>query len=121
MTWSGQRPDRLQANTNAKLRVRPLTVRRPSPPRGVARGHGSHRISRATEELRVLVLIGIVIVLTAIGGVGLYTVRRRRTPYDLPNDWWAEFERDFRAYARSVTPRRPSGPGRQRDGGPRGR
>ena len=75
----------------------------------------------------MLVLIGIVIVLTAIGGVGLYTVRRRRAPHDLPDDWrppddwWPAFERDFRAYARRVTPSRHSGPGRQRDGGPRGR
>jgi hypothetical protein len=69
----------------------------------------------------MLVLIGIVIVLTAIGGVGLYTMRRRRAPYDLPDDWWPAFERDFRAYARRVTPPHHSGPNRQRDGGPRGR
>jgi hypothetical protein len=33
-------------------------------------------------------------------------VRRVRTPPELRGDWWTEFERDFRAYARSAAGRR---------------
>jgi hypothetical protein len=51
--------------------------------------------------------------LLVIGGVALISlavaiVRRVRRPADLRGDWWAQFERDFRAYA-SRQPRR--GPG----------
>lgn len=69
----------------------------------------------------MLVLIGIAIVLAAIGGLGLYAVRRRRTRDDLPADWWPAFERDFRAYARRVTLPEHDRPRRQRDRGSRGR
>jgi hypothetical protein len=95
----------------------------PSLPRrcGVARRHDIHRISGATGELSVLVLIGIAIVLVAVSGLGLYAVRRRRTRDELPDDWWPAFEHDFRAYARRVTLPEHDRPRRQRDGGPRGR
>jgi hypothetical protein len=32
---------------------------------------------------------------------------RARTPFELRGDWWPEFEREFRAYARRTVPRHP--------------
>ena len=44
----------------------------------------------------VLVVLGV-----ACGTAAIFAaVRRLRTPAELRGDWWAEFERKFRAYAR---------------------
>jgi hypothetical protein len=51
----------------------------------------------------VSVLAIVVILITAIAaGYGMLTaLRRSRTPDELRGDWWTEFEREFRAYART--------------------
>lgn len=41
----------------------------------------------------------------AIAGVGAYLWHRRRIPEPLRGDWWSEFEREFRTYARTEAQR----------------
>lgn len=48
-----------------------------------------------------MILIGVAVV-AFCAWVGLTQVRRRGTPEALQGDWWAEFERDFRAHVARV-------------------
>jgi hypothetical protein len=51
----------------------------------------------------VLALV-LVVVTVACGTCAIVaTLRRLHTPPELRGDWWNEFEREFRAYARRAT------------------
>lgn len=49
--------------------------------------------------------------------IGIRQIAEQRTPSELRGDWWAGFERDFRAYARQAShqqrARRQQGPANQ--------
>ena len=47
-----------------------------------------------------------VVVLAFCGWVASARLRRQRTPPDLRGNWWADFERQFRAYAAEANPPR---------------
>ena len=48
----------------------------------------------------IIVMIAIsAVVLTLCVYVAFRRIRRQRTPSALRGDWWADFERQFRAYA----------------------
>ncbi len=53
----------------------------------------------------MLPLVVLVLALVAIVGICLLVQEgfRPRTPAELRGDWWTEFEREFRAYARDTT------------------
>ena len=48
----------------------------------------------------VLVLLGVVLAAACGTYVIFAAVRRLRTPRELRGNWWDQFEREFRAYAR---------------------
>ena len=49
-----------------------------------------------------LLAIVLVVLAVACGTAAIFAaVRRLRTPAELRGNWWAEFEREFRAYART--------------------
>ena len=53
------------------------------------------------------------VVLALCISVATVRLRRQRTPPDLRGNWWADFERQFRAYVeadRQHRPRRPDRP-----------
>jgi hypothetical protein len=47
-----------------------------------------------------LALVGVVLAAACGTYVIFAAVRRLRTPPELRDDWWDQFEREFRAYAR---------------------
>jgi len=46
----------------------------------------------------VLVIVALVIAIAAAALVGVYARRQSHSPPELPENWWPEFERAFRAY-----------------------
>jgi hypothetical protein len=48
----------------------------------------------------VLALVVVALVVACGAGAIFAAVGRLRTPAELRGDWWREFEREFRAYAR---------------------
>lgn len=59
----------------------------------------------------MIALVAIALIGALGAGVLLTMVCKRRRPRELQGDWWARFERDFRAYvARSRPPSRRKPP-----------
>jgi hypothetical protein len=69
---------------------------------GSSCGHADHDDRRNARMIFFVVLVVLLLAGTAliVGGW------RRRMPAELDPDWWARFERDFRAYAQRVSHRR---------------
>ena len=51
------------------------------------------------------VILAVAIAIAAAASLFWYVRRRSRTPPELHDNWWPEFERAYRAYVRQTTAR----------------